>query len=243
MTLLELLRSSFRLCGVLHEGQGPNADDINDSLTILNSMLEAWSLDRLNVFTIQPKTLTLKVLQQTYGIGPGATDFDTDRPLRIDVAKLITQGSSGPFELPLEVLTVEQWAAIPIKSTQSTLPQRVYLDNQYPIANLSVWPVPTAATSIVLYGWQAITTGFTDVSVDLSFPPGYADAIRYNLATRIAPEWGVSIKKEVVEFARETKANIKRFNKPRLFLGVEASDLNANGGLWNWLTGTTTRNA
>jgi len=239
MTLLELLRSSFRCIGVLHEGQGPNADDINDSLTVLNSMLEAWSIERLNVFTVQPQTFALRSGQQSYGIGPGSSDFDTARPLRIDRAKLLTQAGSGPYELDLNILTTEEWAAIPIKSTTSTIPTRVYLDNQFPIATLNFWPVPSAAVSVILYGWQAIQTGFTDVDVDLSFPPGYTDAIRYNLALRLAPEWGVSLRPDVAELARQSKAAIKRFNKPRLYLGCDVALVQPAGGVWNWLTGSS----
>ena len=238
MTLLDLLRSSFRLIGVLHEGQGPNVDDINDSLMVLNSMLEAWSIERLNVFTIQPQTFTLTAGQQVYGIGPGATDFDATRPLRLEDANVLIAGGSGPFELPLEVLTVDQWAAIAIKSTRSTIPTKVYLDNQFPIANLNFWPVPSTTIQVVLYGWQAIQTGFTDVDVDLSFPPGYSDAIRYNLATRLAPEWDKKLRVDVAELAVSTKAAIKRFNKPTMYLGCDVATMNASP-MFNWLTGTS----
>lgn len=239
MTLLELLRSSFRLVGVLHEGQGPNPDDIADALVVLNSMLEAWSIERLNIFTIQPATYTLTPFKQTYGIGPGSTDFNTVRPLRIETANVLTNGTSGPFELGLELLTIDQWAAIAIKSTQSTIPTRLFLDNQFPIANLNFWPVPSVSIQVILWTWQAIQTGFADTSVSLSFPPGYADAIRYNLATRLAPEWDCKIRPDVIDFARQTKAAIKRLNKPTDYLGCDPGMVTAPNGTWNWLTGMT----
>lgn len=239
MTLLDLMRSSFRLIGVLHEGQGPGADDVTDGLTVLNSMLEAWSTERLNVFTIQPTTLTLNPGQQVYQWGIGAADFNQARPLRIDTANVVTSATGGPCELPLEILNMQQWAGIAIKATPSTIPTRIYLDNEYPDANLYVWPVPSASIQIIAYVWQAITTGFTDTSVTLSFPPGYAEAIRTNLAVALAPEWDKELRADVAERALTSKAAIKRMNKPRLYLGCDAALQTPQGGVWNWLTGST----
>jgi hypothetical protein len=238
MTLYDLLRSSFRCIGVLHEGQGPNIDDIRDSMLVLNSMLEAWSIERLNVFTVQPATYSLVGGQQTYGIGEGATDFNGPRPVRLERANLKLVGASGPYELPLEILSVDQWADITIKSTLSTIPERVYLDNQYPVANLHFWPVPSVTADVILYTWQAIQSGYNDVSVEVAFPPGYSDAIRYNLALRLAPEWGVSLRADVADLAREAKAAIKRINKPTMYLGCDDALL-PQAEVWNWLTGTS----
>jgi hypothetical protein len=238
MILLEMLRSSFRLIGVLHEGQGPNADDIADSLVVLNSMLEAWSLERLNVFTVQPATVTLDAGQQVYQIGTGSPDFNIPRPVRIESANVLTAATGGPFELPLEILNLQQWTGIGIKSTPSTLPTRLYYDNQFPWGNLYFWPTPSVDVQVILWMWQALQTGFTNTSVTLAFPPGYADAIRYNLACKLAPEWDRPIRPDVLEMAVQSKAAIKRMNKPTLYLGTDAGLAPRGGGAaWNWLTG------
>jgi hypothetical protein len=237
MTLLDLLRSSFRLIGVLREGQGPNADDITDSLVVLNSMLEAWSIERLNVFTVQPATVTLDAGQQVYQIGTGSPDFAIPRPIRIEAANVLTGATGGPFELPLEILNLQQWTAIGIKSTPSTLPTRLFYDNQFPWGNLYFWPVPSVSVQVILWMWQALQTGFTDTSVTLAFPPGYADAIRYNLAVKLAPEWDRPIRPDVAEMAVISKAAIKRMNKPKLYLGCDAAVAPRGANVWNWLTG------
>jgi hypothetical protein len=223
---------------VLHEGQGPNLDDIRDSMFVLNSMLEAWSLERLNIFTVQPATYPLVGGQQVYTIGEGAADFDAPRPIRLERVNRKIFAETGAYELPVEILNMEQWADIGIKSTLSTIPTRCYLDNQYPVANLHFWPVPSVTCEVVLYTWQAIQTGYTDVAVDVVYPPGYSDAIRYNLATRLAPEWGVSLRPDVAELAISTKAAIKRINKPTMYLGCDDALLRTPA-FFNWLTGTS----
>jgi hypothetical protein len=236
MTILDLLRSSFRLIGVLHPGQGPNGDDIQDGLFCLNSMLEAWSTERLNVFTVNAQTVATVAGKQTYQIGDGAPDWNQPRPIRIERANVLTPGASGPFELPLRILTDAEWAVIAIKSTASTLPTQLYNDGQFPYSNISLWPVPTVNLQIVLWVWQALQTGFTDTAADVSFPPGYAEAIRYNLACRLAPEWDRPIRPDVVDEAVRTKAAVKRLNHPRMRLGSDAALLPASG-IFNWLTG------
>jgi hypothetical protein len=243
MILQDLIRSSFRAAGLMKMGQVFNADEQIDGLFILNAMLEAWSIERLNVFTVQPQIINLNASQQSYQWGTGAADINAPRPLRLERVNVVTPATGGPLELGLEILTVLQWAAIPIKSTPSTLPTRCYLDNQFPNAGFFVWPVPSVNLQLNAYVWQAITTGFTSVTTTVSFPPGYAEAIRYNLAVKIAAECeGAKVSDFTASEAVRTKAAIKRMNKPRLYLNCDAAMTSPNGGIWNWLTGTTQNN-
>ena len=242
MTLRELLRSSFRLIGVLHEGQGPNGDDIADGLVVLNSMLSSWSIDRLNIFTFARDEYPLNGTQQTYLLGAGAPDFDGARPIRIDSAAVIYAGSGVPSETPLEILTVTQWEEISCKQATSTLPARLYADNGFPYCGLNLWPIPTMAAKLVLYTWRALVGGFLAAALDVavSFPPGYEDAIRYGLAVRLAPEWDKKIRPDVLALAHESKIYIQSINAPAPVLSCDPSILSVGSrrGGWNYLTGS-----
>jgi hypothetical protein len=245
VTLRDLLRSSFRLIGSLHEGQGPSSDDITDSLVILNSMLTTWSVDRLNVFAIRSDTYSLTANQQTYQIGVGAPDFNAPRPVRIDRAAVIYQ-PSGQFqpELPLGRLSAREWEDIRIKNITSTIPTLLYADNAYPFCNLNLWPIPTIALPFVLYTWQQLNAGLAVAALDtaLSFPPGYEDAIRYNLAVRLAPEWDKKLRPDVLELARESKMFIQSLNAPAPVLACDPAIAgNRRGGSWSYLTGSYQR--
>jgi hypothetical protein len=233
MTLRDLLRSSFRLIAVLREGQGPNVDDITDSLVVLNAMLTTWSVDRLFIFCIRSDQYNLVANQQTYQIGVGAPDFDAPRPIRIDRAAVIytPSGEYSP-ELPLGRLTARGWEDLNIKNITSTIPTNFYADNQYPFCNINLWPIPTQVLPFLLYTWQQITTGFTPSQLDteLSFPPGYEDAIRYNLAVRLAPEWDKPLRADVLTLARESKAFIQSLNAPAPVLTCDPAMLGQRGG-------------
>ena len=69
MIALDLLRSAYRLAGILHEGQGPNPDDLTDGLFVWNSMLDAWNTERLNVYVVTRETLALTAGKAAYEIG------------------------------------------------------------------------------------------------------------------------------------------------------------------------------
>ena len=74
----------------------------------------------------------------------------------------------------------------------------------------------------------------------VSVPPGYADAIRYNLAVKLAPEWGRTITPEVAEMARTSKAAIQRLNLPAPVMLCDPAMLNRRldaPGYPNILTG------
>jgi hypothetical protein len=241
MTLRDLLRSSFRLIGTLHEGQGPNLDDITDGLTVLNSMLTTWSVDRLNIFEIRRDVYTLTAGQQTYSIGVGG-DFVAARPIRIDRAAVIFSPGGLQPELPLSSLTVRQWEDMTVKSVASTIPTAMYADNAYPLCHLNLWPIPTGALPLVLYTWAALTTGLTSAALDtaLSFPPGYEDAIRYNLAVRLAPEWDKKLRADVLDLARESRVFIQSLNAPAPVLQCDPAIVGVGGtrgGYYAYLTG------
>lgn len=245
MTLRDLVRSSFRCIGVLREGQGPNSDDITDSLVVLNAMISSWSIDRLNIFDIQSNAYSLAPNQQTYQIGPGAPDFNAPRPARIDRAAVVyvPNGGYSP-ELPLDMLSLREWEDIRIKNITSPIPTAIYNDNAFPNANLNLWPIPTDALPLILYTWQALTGNFAVSGLDtaLSFPPGYEDAIRYNLAVRLAPEWQKELREDVIESARASKMYIQSLNAPApVLLCDPAIAGNKPGGGWSYLTGSYER--
>ena len=52
------------------------------------------------------------------------------------------------------------------------------------------------------------------LATELTFPPGYLRAFRYNLACEMAPEFGVEPSPQVQRIAMTSKRNLKRINNP-----------------------------
>lgn len=205
MTYADLIRSSLRLIGQLAPGRGPNNSEITDALFVLNSMLDAWTIERLMIYTVERNTYPVAGAQITFG--PGG-DYP-ERPVRIESAAIIYSGAG--YEYPVDVLTQQRWAAGGGPTRPGPSPGGVYYDGAFPTATLSLSMLPTNIASVALYTWQPLTQ-IVDENATVVFPPGYADAIRYNLAVRCAPEWQKAPRPEVMDMAVQSKANVKSFN-------------------------------
>jgi len=49
---------------------------------------------------------------------------------------------------------------------------------------------------------------------ELTFPPGYLRAFRYNLALELAPEFNMDPSAQVARIAMTSKRDVKRINNP-----------------------------
>lgn len=235
MNGLDLISSSLRLCGVLASGETPSAAEAADALLILNQMLDSWSAEQLAVFTETIATYALTPGVQNYTLGTGGT-LNGVRPAKIDrMSSLTFNNPAQPLELPMDLLSDADWQAIPVKAVSSTYPTKCYDDGAFPFRNIGFWPIPSAACSVIVYGWTALTS-FPDLVTDITFPPGYLKAIRYNLAVDLSPEYGRSIQPEVAAQAISSKAVIMSMNIETPDLRVDAALSNPGGFAYDWRT-------
>lgn len=231
-----LITRALQLVGVVAAGEVPTADDFADGLITLNDMVAALATERLTIYTQARVTKLLTALTQTYTIGTGAV-ISTPRPLWIANAGIVP-ATTPTEELPIDVLSDDQWAVSALKTMQSTFPTAVYYDYGYSASGygtITVWPVPTTAPTLVLYLPTAIATFATGTTV-YSFPPGYERMLRYNLAVDLAPEYGKPLDPVIAAIAVQSKANVKRANNRMQDLRVDNALVRA-GGVWDWRTG------
>ena len=204
---------------------------------VLNQMLQSWAIQRLMVFTVQRQVFTLNSGVQVATLGPGGT-FNAARPPRIERAGVINLNNPAqPLELPLSYINTQKWAGVPVKNIQSPLPGEVWDDNQFPLRNLTFWPVPSVQVQIALYTWAALSTYPDLVVTDIEFPPAYDRAIRYNLAVELAAEFDQeNLNPRVDKIATESKAEIKRMNYQPIYLSCDPAVVSPDGDWYNWLT-------
>jgi hypothetical protein len=246
-TCLDVISSALRLIGVLASGETADPATANDSLNTFQDMIDSWQAERLMIFQIPRIIFDLVSGQQTYLYGsqvatnPIIPDFNSPRPARIDRVGIIWLGNAAqPLELPMQYLTVAQWQEIPVKNITSSLPQYVWDDNGFPFRALNFWPTPNVADQVVIYPWTALTTPAL-LTTQLAFPPGYAKAIRYNLAVDLAAEFPVvpaNVLGPVQQIAIESKAVVKSINAPiiDLFCDPGVTQQNSQSYQYNWIS-------
>lgn len=137
------------------------------------------------------------------------------------------------LEIPVSILTLEQYASIPAKCTSSSFPIALYDDGQYPVRTISVYPVPSMEYYMVLWLWQPLLT-ITDLDAELHFPPGYERALKFNLAVELAAEFGSALPNQVRLIASESLAKLKRQNSTPAI--AELGSFRTNYP-WDWILG------
>lgn len=208
-TGLQVVTDSLKLLGVVAGHEVPTSAEQQDAFARLNELIDSWGTHAQTLLVSRRDIVTLVAGQQTYTFGAGG-DFPTlPRPMALDGATILT-GTPG-VEIPVAVLTGQEYGAVPIKTLSGALVTLVSFAPLMTGAELWVWPVPTATQTLVLYTAEPVAQ-FPDLVTPVALAPGYAKALRTNLALELAPEFGRVVDPLVLSLARESLADVKRAN-------------------------------
>lgn len=205
-TVQSLVNRSFRLLGVIASGESPSAAESSDALTALNAMLDSWRNDKLMVYALKNISVTLINGTATYTIGATGGTVDTSP---VDVESVFVRQSG--IDYGLRPLTDAQYQAKSAKSITADIPSEYLFTHTHPNATITLYPAPTVANTM----YVRVRTPLAALALadTFSLPPGYEDAIVYNLAMRLYPEFPtIQINPTVVKIAQESLAGVKRIN-------------------------------
>lgn len=207
-TALDLITTSAVKLGAIATGEVLTADEASDSLEVLNSMLDSWSIEKLMIYQIQQESLTWTGSAQSQTIG-SAGDFNTTRPIKIEEGTFFRINS---IDTPVRILKDRaSYDSYPSKGDESSFPEVLYYEPSYPLGTLYVYPVPSANTTFLLNSWKALQS-FATLTTDLALPPGYQWAIEHNLAVHLEPVFSVPVPSSVSTEAAISKRRLKRIN-------------------------------
>ncbi|MEN6336027.1 MAG: hypothetical protein ABFE01_17375 [Phycisphaerales bacterium] len=220
-TVRDLISGALRLIGAVDAYSPLAENEASDGLEALNGLIGSLSLDGLVVYSVTKEDFNLVAGTGTYTMGPGGT-FNSVRPVRIETAKY----KVGDQEYDLHILNDQENQGIDLR-TLGGFPEYLYSDNAFPLASITLWPVPSVAEKVTLWSWKPITA-FTAVTDVISLPPGYERMLKYNLALEQAPEYAKEPPASVVAIARESKAAIQRMNIQPVYLECDSALLAGN---------------
>lgn len=236
----DLIQASLRLIDRLKVGRTASASELAAGLECLNTLIDSWNADRLFIFEIAQAVFTLVPNQQSYTIGPSGANFTATRPERIERANIVdvTSNPSVPSRYPLDLLDSRGWSEIRVLSISSPLPDNLYFDRAWPNSTLYLYPSPSAANQLELYTWQQMAA-FATTAAAFSVPPGYWEALRYNLAVRMVPEvLDAKLSEEVAAIAAQSLARIQGMNAPSPVLRADEGMPRPARPSFNYLIGS-----
>ena len=207
----DIINGSLRLLGVLAEGEVPSAETSQDALRAMDQMIDSWNTERLSVFSTQDQVFTWPSGELSRTLGPSG-DFVGNRPVLLDDATYFLDPGTG-VSYGIKFINQQQYDGIAVKTVTSTFPQVIFVNMSYPDVEMFVYPRPTRDLEWHFISVEELTQPAT-LATNLTFPPGYLRAFRYNLACELAPEFGVEPSPQVQRIAMTSKRNLKRINNP-----------------------------
>lgn len=211
MTPRDIITLALKDAGVDGVGQTAAAEDLNDAFTKLNMMMSQWNKKRWLIYHLLDVS-KVATGAQSYTIGTGG-DFSVTRPDMIDSAFVRFLNTSGASQLdyPLEIIkTREEYNQIALKNL-TTFPRAVFLDSDFPLGAVYVWPIPSSQYEIHLTV-KASLPSFANLSDTVNLPPEYSEALLYNLAKRLRPAYQKPADPQINQLARAALETIKAAN-------------------------------
>jgi hypothetical protein len=123
-----------------------------------------------------------------------------ERPLRIISARM----DNASNEIPMYSLSRQEYFDLPNKSSTG-IPTQFYYDPQLGTGKLYLWPVPESVDYVFKCNFQRTLEDFDATTDTPDLPQEWLEALGYNLAIRIAPQYGKAVPREVAIVAAELK--------------------------------------
>lgn len=222
---LDLITDALSEIGAVGEGDQISPFSQSLGLSRLNAMVDRWATNRLTIYhtVITDKALTSGT--QSYTIGTGGT-INVARPSWIPYAGLVLTATTPNVESPLHIASEQDWSNQGIKTLGNSYPSMLYYDHDFAsgLGLISLWPKPTVSMSLRLYLPTALAQ-FADLSAtNYSFPPGYYEALMYNLALRLWTPFNqtVPVPQDLRANAASSLGDIKRVN---IDVGTATTDI------------------
>ena len=219
----QVIIDALRELNIVAAGEPADGEDLFDGLRCFNDFVDAMKAVRVNIWELRRRTFNLTGGTASYAIGPNATwDMDSGRPETIVRAGFsnTVASASDPLETPVHVYTDEEWAAIGLKTLESTIVWGLWYQTGVPNGTVYPYPVPSASVTsgMVLYlsePLDEVTEDEDGLATTLTMPPGYRRMMRTNLAVEMADNFGVNPSAVLLKKANDSlrviqKANIKK---------------------------------
>lgn len=220
MLVSALITSAMRKNTLIASGETPTPSEYADGLEALQVMIRSWAAVRQNIFASSKESFSLSPSTASYTWGSGGV-IATARPKQIVGAYVLdANGGSNPVRL----IDEDKYRSITVKTTPGR-PDRIFLHQTYPLATLYVYPVPEVAEVMWIDSYKQFTeTGSFDLTTStLAFPDEYQEAMIYNLATRIASEFGKTIPPEVAAIAKASRDRVSILNAANQVKSIDLS--------------------
>ena len=133
----------------------------------------------------------------------------TQRPLEIIDARL---RNADDNDVPLSIISKQEYNALSDKDSEAT-PNQIYYDGQLTNGVLYVWPEPSDVKDRIIMTIKRPICDMDSAIDNFDLPTEWFEVLKFNLATRLAPEYDIPISNDVGALAMTLKDSVFGFDR------------------------------
>lgn len=211
LVVTDVCDQALRKIGVVGQGAKMRAYQLQDAVFNLNLILDSWNVDGNMIFsqTIQEFPVSNGTVSYTFGPG-GDWDVPT-RPVEIEYASFVLTTSTPHIYLPMDILSAQEWSSIHLIQVPTSVSNKIYVDQNWPLANAYIWPQSTTSQFVRLTYWNPLNSNLLSTDT-FSMPPAYARGLILDLAMNLAPNYGKDIPQDLAGIVNSLKKQITNAN-------------------------------
>ena len=206
LRLIHVLRANASFATQVQGGNTvPACQEYQIALDALNQVIDGFSVDGATVYQVVHETFALTGAA-SYTWGSGGV-INTARPEKIRAAAVIQATAS----MRIAIVSPEKFETIVDADRAGNFADMLVCDYGNPLATISLWPIVTSGT-LDLWSIKPLTA-VVHLSDAVSFPPGYLETLKLNLAVMLASEFPTArLDQWVMQKADATKARLAALN-------------------------------
>jgi len=213
----ELIRGALRLAGGIGEGEVPRTAQYTEAAEALNMLVKSWQVDGMPLWVISEYTLALVEGTNTYTISS---------PKLLKVIQAWNRNTTSNIDIPMRIITRDEYNRLGNKLSSGNPIQVLCIPNRTD-TTVKVFPTPDANSELyneIHLVYQKPYSDFDSSTDEPEFPSEYFEAIKFNLAHRLSPEYGMTLqdRKQLLQEAILLKTEALGFGSEEgsLFFGV-----------------------
>ena len=154
-------------------------------------------------------------------------------------AYLVLNNGQIPVSYPMMIMNYDDYNAVRLKTLSTNFPAYLYYQPSFPLAEVYIYPIfaPNDPSTIGpayinITSWKPFDV-IVDPTAYIELPPGYWEAIVFNLAVRIAEEYQFQIRPQTVAIGEAALKRIKRMNQKTPTLQTDTALMNTSQMRYN----------
>lgn len=210
---IDIITNALVNIGAQVPGEAVDANIAAFAFQKLNNQLDVWSNDDFTIISVNEIIATVTG-KTAWTIGPSASDIITpQRPLAINSAFVRV----GTLDYPVQVMNIEQFELIGLKSLQGPWVRALWYNSGTPNGTINVWPLPSSG-EIHLF-CDLLFTQFATMYDTIQLTQGYVSLMEWKLSELLMPSFGrteAGLLEMVRKNAKDALGSIKGTNmKPQ----------------------------